>query len=60
MWHLPLSRALLYYHCALRSSGAWTVPAEDVDAKLAATEAALATIAKLEAEALAEDDGGDW
>lgn len=27
LWELPLSRALQYYHCALRASGAWTVPA---------------------------------
>jgi len=29
VWELPLPRALQYYHCALRSSLAWTIaPAE--------------------------------
>jgi hypothetical protein len=26
LWELPMSRALQYYHAALWSNGAWTVP----------------------------------
>lgn len=26
LWELPLARAFAYQHCALRSSGQWTVP----------------------------------
>lgn len=34
LWELPLSRALQYYHCALRASGAWTVPATRGDVSI--------------------------
>jgi len=35
LWHLPLARALQYYHCALRASLAWTVkPGPPVQAQI--------------------------
>lgn len=58
LWGLPLSRALHYYHCALRRSGAWTVPVEDAGAKLAEAERALAAIRDAAVEV--EDDAEPW
>jgi hypothetical protein len=62
LWGLPLSRALLYYHCALRNAGAWTVPPLDRRQRLREAEAALA---KIEAENFAamadpETDSMPW
>lgn len=35
LWHLPLARALQYYHCALQAADLWTlepVTAEKIEA----------------------------
>ncbi len=35
LWHLPLARALQYYHCALQAADLWTlepITAEKIDA----------------------------
>lgn len=48
LWELPLSRALQYYHAALRYAGEWTVPVdligsqEKLDAAQRAIDAASA------------------
>lgn len=59
LWELPICRALLYYHCALRSSGEWTVA--PVDSKAVLQESEFAVIkAREQAISDAEDDGGGW
>lgn len=37
LWHLPLARALQYYHCALQAADLWTlepVTAEKIEAMI--------------------------
>lgn len=58
LWHLPLSRALIYHHCALRASGRWTVKSNaKLDDKLLRTSGAVQTaMAQAEAEEVYEEE----
>jgi hypothetical protein len=50
VWELPLPRALQYYHCALRSSLAWTIaPGEPAMEQLRRLES-LASMMDVDAE----------
>ena len=55
LWELPLTRALQYYHAALRYAGEWTVPI-DPTATSEKLEAANRAIAKVTESTTDEDD----
>lgn len=55
MWKLPLTRALQYYHAALRYAGEWTVPVDPTSAT-DKMQAAQDAITKLTSSVDEEDD----
>lgn len=55
MWKLPLTRALQYYHAALRYAGEWTVPVDPTSAT-DKMQAAQEAITKLTSPVDEEDD----
>ena len=51
LWHLPLPRALQYFHCSLWEDGAWTVePSAPVSQRLEHLEAAAREMSAAESE----------
>ena len=55
LWELPLSRALQYYHAALRYAGEWTVPVDLVGSE-EKLDAAQRAIEKATSEHLEDED----
>lgn len=56
LWELPLSRALVYQHCALRSNGEWTVPLDGSIASRFDDMLEVALAPRKDDEDAAEDD----